>query len=88
MRPASAGPVLAVLAFAFAHGALAHGALAQERRGAGIANPASQHCLRIGGQLQIREGAQGQFGVCILPDGRQCEEWALFRDGRCLRPPA
>ncbi|WP_163311789.1 DUF333 domain-containing protein, partial [Enterobacter cloacae] len=25
-------------------------------------------------------------GMCHLPDGRICEEWALFRDNRCVPP--
>jgi len=55
--------------------------------GVGLANPASVNCGRLGGRTEIRNGPQGQFGVCMLPDGRVCEEWALFRDGRCVRPP-
>lgn len=51
---------------------------------AGIANPASVHCVQeLGGQLEIVDTAQGQVGMCRLPDGRVCEEWSLFRDGTC-----
>jgi hypothetical protein len=50
-----------------------------------LANPASQHCLAQGGSLLIEsDGSGGQFGVCRFDDGRQCEEWALWR-GDC--PP-
>lgn len=48
----------------------------------GIANPASQNCLEKGGTLEIRESKQGQYGVCLFEDNRQCEEWALYR-GQC-----
>lgn len=49
----------------------------------GIANPASEHCLEVGGQFQIREDPQGgEFGVCVFDDGSECEEWALYR-GEC-----
>lgn len=49
----------------------------------GLANPASQHCVKLGGALQIRERPDGgQFGVCTFQDNRQCEEWALLR-GDC-----
>jgi putative hemolysin len=52
---------------------------------AGLANPASVNCVQtLGGQLQIVDTAQGQIGMCHLPDGRVCEEWALFRDGSCV----
>ena len=44
-----------------------------------IANPASLHCTKEGG---ISEIINGQYGVCTLPDGTQCEEWEYFR-GEC-----
>lgn len=48
-----------------------------------LANPASVHCVNLGGTLEIRTGpGGGQYGVCIFEDNRQCEEWALFR-GEC-----
>ena len=47
-----------------------------------IANPASQYCLEQGGELEIRENAEGQYGVCKFSDGSECEEWAFFR-GEC-----
>lgn len=49
-----------------------------------IANPASTHCLEVGGKLEIRESAAGQTGVCIFADGSRCEEWRLMR-GECAR---
>tara|TARA_R110002124_G_scaffold140307_2_gene304742 strand:+ start:1463 stop:1735 length:273 start_codon:yes stop_codon:yes gene_type:complete len=52
----------------------------------GMANPAAVSCIDNGGQLQIRSTPTGDFGICVLPDGRQCEEWALFRDHRCVAP--
>ncbi len=55
--------------------------------GVGIANPASVACGERGGQTEIRTEADGgQVGHCHLPDGRICEEWALFRDDRCAPP--
>ncbi|NMB57086.1 DUF333 domain-containing protein [Candidatus Beckwithbacteria bacterium] len=46
----------------------------------GIANPASANCETKGGKLEIKaDNSGGQYGVCIWPDGKQCEEWALFR---------
>jgi putative hemolysin len=49
----------------------------------GMANPASVFCEEQGGQLEIRTGADGgQYGVCLFPDGSECEEWAFYR-GEC-----
>ena len=48
-----------------------------------MANPASVACVRQGGRLAIVRGPDGgEAGMCTLPDGRMCEEWALFR-GEC-----
>jgi len=48
----------------------------------GLANPASQNCIQKGGTLEMRKNKQGEYGVCLFDDNRQCEEWALFR-GQC-----
>lgn len=50
---------------------------------AGIANPASVYCEKLGFTLEIRTDAEGgQYGVCIFNDGNECEEWKFFR-GEC-----
>ena len=48
----------------------------------GLANPASVNCEKKGGKLEIRKGKKGEYGVCKFPNGKECEEWALFR-GKC-----
>ena len=48
----------------------------------GLANPASQNCIAKGGNLEMRTNKNGQYGVCLFEDNRQCEEWALMR-GDC-----
>lgn len=50
--------------------------------GAAIANPASEKCVKLGGQIEIQKNQAGEFGVCVFDDGSRCEEWALFR-GKC-----
>lgn len=45
-------------------------------------NPASVFCQEQGFTLEIREGPQGQYGVCIFSDGSLCDEWAYYR-GQC-----
>lgn len=54
-----------------------------------MANPASVHCGAIGGRFVVRKDKAGNaFGFCRLPNGRLCEEWALFRDNKCVGPKA
>ena len=49
----------------------------------GLANPASVYCEGQGYTLEMRTSADGgQYGVCIFPDGSECEEWAFYR-GEC-----
>ena len=49
-----------------------------------LPNPASVYCEQQGYTLQIRTAADGgQTGVCIFPDGSECDEWAYYR-GECL----
>lgn len=46
---------------------------------AGLANPASQYCVSLGGTVEMRQTADGTVGDCHLPDGRVVEEWELYR---------
>ena len=47
---------------------------------ANMPNPASVYCEEQGNKLEIRTAADGsQSGVCIFPDGSECDEWAYFR---------
>jgi hypothetical protein len=48
-----------------------------------MANPASVYCRQQGNRLEIRTAADGsQSGICVLPHGSICDEWAYFR-GEC-----
>jgi TolB protein len=50
---------------------------------AGIPNPASLHCEQQGYEQQIVTADDGsQSGICLFPDGSQCDEWAFYR-GEC-----
>lgn len=50
---------------------------------AGLPNPASVYCRQGGNKLEIRTAADGsQSGICVFPDGSECDEWAYFR-GEC-----
>ncbi len=48
----------------------------------GMPNPASVHCEKVGGKLVLQTQQGGVTGMCTLPDGTVCEEWALYR-GEC-----
>ena len=51
---------------------------------AGLANPASVNCGKIGGTTDIKTNPDGsQYGMCNFPNGTACEEWALFRGEGC-----
>ena len=45
----------------------------------GMANPASTYCVEQGGKLEIKQGADGEIGMCQLPNGTTVEEWEFFR---------
>ena len=49
----------------------------------GLPNPASVYCVDNGGRLEIRQDSEGgQVGICVFPDGSECDEWDFFR-GDC-----
>ena len=48
-----------------------------------LSNPASAYCKQHGYTLEIRAATDGnQSGVCVFPDGSECDEWAYYR-GEC-----
>jgi putative hemolysin len=49
---------------------------------AGLPNPASAYCEEQGYTLEMRTDEDGTYGVCVFPDGSECEEWAFYR-GEC-----
>ena len=52
-----------------------------------VPNPASVYCEENGGRLELRTDASGgASGVCVFPDGTECDEWAFFR-GECGPTP-
>ena len=53
-----------------------------ENPAAGLANPASVYCQGLGFKEEIRQNELGQFGVCVFPDGSECDSWD-FLAGRC-----
>ena len=70
---------IALLALLLAGGC----APARQPETVGLANPASTHCIGLGGELRLQTLGDGAtYGVCVFEDNRQCEEWALYR-GDC-----
>lgn len=48
-----------------------------------MANPAAVFCKDQGYDYEIRTDESGnQYGVCIFPDGSECDEWAYY-EGEC-----
>jgi putative hemolysin len=46
-----------------------------------MANPASVSCEKNGGKLELRQDAAGAVaGICVFPDGSECDEWAYYRN--------
>jgi putative hemolysin len=49
----------------------------------GLDNPASVYCEKNGGQLILRDNADGsQTRICVLSDNTECDEMAFYR-GEC-----
>jgi len=45
---------------------------------AGIANPAAVFVKELGYAYEIRSGPDGEYGVAILPNGTEIDEWELY----------
>lgn len=56
---------------------------ADQAPAANMPNPASVFCEGQGGTVEMHQDAEGnQYGMCVFPDGSECDEWAYFR-GEC-----
>jgi len=47
-----------------------------------IPNPASANCFDNGGKIVMRQTEYGVSGICVFPNGSECEEWEYLR-GQC-----
>jgi hypothetical protein len=52
-----------------------------------MSNPAAAACTRAGGTPSFVQTDKGEQGMCSLPSGLVCEEWAFFR-GECVAAPS
>ena len=70
---------LAILAAATALTACAQNA-AEQPEMVGMANPASEFCVKQGGKLEPRKDKDdNEYAMCHLPNGQVIEEWEYFR---------
>lgn len=52
----------------------------QESPAIGIANSASEFCVKQGGKLEMKKDKDGaEYALCHLLDGSVVEEWEYFR---------
>ncbi|TCK01774.1 putative hemolysin [Volucribacter psittacicida] len=52
----------------------------------GIANPASVYCEQQGGKSTISVNEEGsEYGLCILPNGKQVDEWDFYRQQQSIK---
>ena len=70
------------IAFVLALGGLSLNAFAGESWLIAMANPAAVACKEAGGQMSKIYTDKGEQGMCTLPSGVVCEEWAFFK-GAC-----
>ena len=48
-----------------------------------LGNPASLHCVKVGGKTVIKKNSAGaEYGLCEFEGAYACEEWALL-NGTC-----
>lgn len=45
-------------------------------------SPASMNCIQNRGTLKTEHKPEGDVTYCLLPGGKRCEEWDMFR-GNC-----
>ncbi len=50
----------------------------------GMGNPAAIYCKELGYEYRITQTSKGEEGICVFPDGGECEEWK-FLAGKCGR---
>ncbi|MDY6892663.1 MAG: NosD domain-containing protein [Chloroflexota bacterium] len=53
-----------------------------ESEGIGVRNPAALYCMEMGYEYKVVETGDGEKGVCVLPDGEECDAWAFYK-GEC-----
>lgn len=44
-----------------------------------LANPATVHCISMGGESISHRTSSGEYSTCRLRDGSELEEWRFYR---------
>ena len=47
----------------------------------GVPNPASFYCQEMGYELDLRDTDGGTEGICVMPNGAECEELEFLAGG-------
>ena len=55
---------------------------AEQKTNIGMRNPAAVYCEEMGCEYKVVKTEDGERGVCVLPDGSECDAWAFYR-GEC-----
>jgi len=42
-------------------------------------NPSSAYAIKLGYNVEIRNGEKGDYGVVVFPDGTECNAWDFYR---------
>jgi len=61
----------------------AGGKCAKIEIGKGMGNPSSLNCENKGGKIRIVKDAAGEYDMCTLPNGTECEVWDFYNTGKC-----
>ena len=49
----------------------------------GMANPASEYCVKKGGESIVKtDESGGQYGICRFKDGSEVDEWEYYRNSK------
>jgi len=55
---------------------------AEQEINIGMRNPAAVYCEEMGCEYKVVKTEDGERGICVLPDGSECDAWAFYR-GEC-----
>ena len=50
--------------------------------GVGMRNPSAVYCTEMGYEFQIKKTINGETGLCMMPDGEECDSWSFY-SGEC-----
>ena len=48
----------------------------------GMRDPSAVYCTEMGYEFRILRAKDGEKGICVMPDGEECDSWAFY-SGQC-----